>query len=221
MKSSYITPVYKDGDPQDVSRYRPISILSAIPKLFEYLVTNQLTAAISHLIIQEENAYVEGKWTVTNLTIFTHFLADLLSSDEQLDVIFNDLSREFSSVNHARLLEKLFNMGIQVRLLKYIESYLTGRTEKVKINQAIAPDVSVTSGVPQGSHLGPVLFMIFINDVSNCFIYMLFLIFADDIKMFYKVVTDINFLNIQSDFNRFAEWCNLNGVSQNIGKCKV
>ena len=63
--------------------------------------------------------------------------------------------------------------------------------------------------------------MIFINDVSNCFIYMLFLIFADDIKMFYKVVTDINFLNIQSDFNRFAEWCNLNGVSQNIGKCKV
>ena len=112
-------------------------------------------------------------------------------------------------------------MGIQVRLLEYIESYLTGRTEEVKINQAIAPDVPLISGVPQGLHLGPVLFMIFINDVSNYSMYMLFLIFADDIKMFYKVVTDIDFFNIQSDFNRFAEWCDSNGLSQIIGKCKV
>ena len=95
---------------------RPISILSAIPKLFEYLVTKPLTAAISHLIMQEQEAYVEEKSTVI-----------------------------------------------------------------------IAPDVLVTSGIPQGSHLGQVLFIIFINNASNCCKYVLFLIFADDIKMFLTV----------------------------------
>ena len=73
--------------------------------------------------------------------MFTDFLADSFSSGEQVDVIFNELSRAFSSVNHARLLDKLLNMGIQGGSLKWIESCLTGRTEKVEINQAISPDV--------------------------------------------------------------------------------
>jgi retron-type reverse transcriptase len=139
----------------------------------------------------------------------------------EVDCIYTDLKKAFDRVDISKLCLKLSIVGIGDPLLSWINSYLTNRKQKVGITSHRSREIKVTSGVPQGSHLGPVLFSIFINDIKNVIRDSLFLLYADDLKLFYNIRSEQDCVRIQDDLCRVVSWCESNGLELNISKCKV
>ena len=218
-KFSNLLPIFKSGDKSDVHNYRGISLLSAIPKLCESILTDEIFNAFKNYIITEQHGFYRGRSTATNLAEYQNFLISSIETGKQVDAVYTDLFKAFDSVCHPLLLRKLSDIGVSGNYLEWIESYLCDRRQRVIVCGSISREVLVTSGVPQGSHLGPILFLLFINDVLSCFHTSHVLLYADDLKLYGSV--DSNLGGLQSDLDRFVEWCNLNYLKINVSKCKV
>lgn len=220
-KASFVKPILKSGDPHNIANYRPISVLNACAKLFDELVTNKIYDVISHLIIPQQHGFFKGRSTVTNLAVFTHSITNAINNSLQVDVIYNDYSKAFDSINHKRLIGKLYNLGIRGSSLSWLQSYLQGRSQSVKIKNCISDIFPVPSGVPQGSHLGPILFLLFVNDITSCFKKATFSLYADDLKIYSCINNVLDATAIQRDLIAFTDWSNANGLVCNPNKCKV
>lgn len=220
-KTSFVVPIHKTGDKSDVRNYRPISILNVIPKIFEKLVSRYLTSTLSTVIIGEQFGFCPRKNTELNLLTYSHSVLEALEGGSEVHSVYTDFTKAFDRVPHTILLNKLRTLGISGPLLGWIRTYLLDRTQLVKANNFLSREVSVSSGVPQGSHVGPLLFNIFINDISDCFLSSKFLLFADDLKLFRTVVTSEDCQLLQDDLNRFTQWCHNNGMELNVSKCKL
>jgi Reverse transcriptase (RNA-dependent DNA polymerase) len=129
-------------------------------------------------------------------------------------------SKAFDKVNHRLLLRKLRKLGISGNFLSWIESYLTSRRQYVKACGSRSRYLTVRSGVPQGSHLGPLLFIIFINDTASCFQSLNFLLYADDLKIFIPVRNQCDVDSAQAEMDFFSQWCIDNRLQLNLKKCK-
>lgn len=219
-KSSFIIPIFKSGNRCSVDNYRGIAKLSAIPKLFERLVTNRLLHYASSLISPCQHGFIKGRSTTTNLMEFASYIFTAFREKRQVDVIYTDFSKAFDKVVHDLLLHKLNVIGFPHKLLMWLSSYLKGRTQRVKFKSVLASDIEVTSGVPQGSHLGPLLFVFYLNDLPAIIRSSDILMYADDVKLFrsYGALEDSTY--IQDDLNRLSEWCLTNRMSLNLSKCK-
>ncbi|KAL0828964.1 hypothetical protein ABMA28_003855 [Loxostege sticticalis] len=137
----------------------------------------------------------------------------------QVDTVFTDYCKAFDRIDHSLLLKKILSAGIHGNLFRWFTSYIKNRSQAVAVNGYCSKWCSVPSGVPQGSLLGPLLFNIFINDISCCFLHSKFLLYADDMKKF-KQINNINdCYQLQEDLNRFEEYCNINKLDLNISKC--
>jgi Reverse transcriptase (RNA-dependent DNA polymerase) len=220
-KVSFITPIHKSGDKKNVRNYRPVVALSVIPKLFECIVTDFLTARLGKSIIDEQFGFCRGRSAELNLLCYTEFLTDALERGYQVDTIYTDFSKAFDKVNHTILILKLERFGLHGQLLAWIASYLHNRKQFVKVSNFLSKEIEVTSGVPQGSHLGPLLFNIFINDILDSIPSAAGLLFADDLKIFSRISSlgDANIL--QSQLNSLCLWCQENLMELNINKCHV
>ena len=137
----------------------------------------------------------------------------------QVDAIYTDLTKAFDKVNHSRLLSKVWNIGVRGNLFSLLSSYLDDRLQAVRINNCTSSLVAVTSGVPQGSYLGPLLFCIYINDIIDRIQSAEFLLYADDIKLFMSTKSVEDAKSLQQDLNSVAEWSDENGLTFNINKC--
>ena len=217
-KRSSLLPIFKSGDKSDIANYRGISILSAIPKLFESILTDEIFATFKNNIIPEQHGFFQGRSTATNLVLYQSFLISSLEAGQQVDCIYTDLSKAFDSVCHPLLIKKLSEIGFSGSYLSWIRSYLDNRRQSVEVCGKTSREVLVTSGVPQGSHIGPMLFLLFINDVTTCFKYSKVLMYADDLK-FYNVV-DASSNGLQSDLDNFVSWSSCNLLNINVSKCK-
>ena len=219
-KTSFITPIYKDGDKSNITNYRPISTLSSIPKILDSLITNKLTPLFKNIIHTEQHGFTQGQSTLTNLITYENFLNTSLEQKLQVDSIYTDLSKAFDTVNHNLLLQKLHLLGVEGTLHLWLSGYLQNRKCTVKIRNNLSHEFVAHSGVPQGSHLGPLLFLIFFNDVLTVFNDVHVLLLADDLKMF-KVIHSINDCQtLQLNLNIFNSWCTDNGLKLNETKCK-
>lgn len=219
-KSSYITPILKTGDKADIKNYRPICILSTIPKILEDIVNEQINDRLAQLIIEEQHGFSKGKSTTTNLLLFVQTVLEALENRCQVDAVFTDFSKAFDTVNHVILVKKLEAIGLHGSLLRWLNSYIQDRKQLVRACGFISREIEVTSGVPQGSHLGPLLFNIFINDIKSEIIHCQFLLFADDLKIFNVVNSSLDCEKIQQDLNNITAWCSRNHLNLNISKCK-
>lgn len=219
-KLAKITPIHKSGKTNLVSNYRPISVLSHFGKLFESIVTNFLFCSLQSTISIRQHGFFGGRSVLTNLSPYISYLSQNMDQGTQVDAVYTDLSKAFDKVHHATLLKVLSDYGVGSNLLRWIGSYLWERSQFVIINDAFSSLYRVESGVPQGSHLGPLLFILYINDICKCFHNINFDLYADDIKMYFAVKDSDDARKFQDDLNRFDEFCSLHYLSLNVNKCK-
>ncbi|KAJ8728440.1 hypothetical protein PYW08_016825 [Mythimna loreyi] len=220
-KQANITPVHKNGSKHDIEQYRPISILSALSKLFERLVHNEIYPILHSAILPEQHGFVQQRSTISNLLIFSDFLFKNIDKRMQVDAVYTDFKKAFDKVDHEILLKKIAFNGIRGNLLRWFSSYIENRMQRVVINGYQSGSVPITSGVPQGSILGPLLFIIYINDINKCFKNTQFLLYADDLKLYRTVQNVDDCLMFQEDLDRLADYCVDNKLQLSLPKCNV
>lgn len=220
-KISRVTPILKSGNPTDVANYRPISGLPFLGKLFESIVLRQIKRKFSSIISIDQHGFVPGRSTVTSHVDFVSFLHKAFELGNQVDVIYTDFSKAFDSIDHRALLYVLDRLGVGEPFLSWISSYLSERHQFVSLFGKSSNLFRASSGVPQGSHLGPLLFNIFINTVCSTVSPCRLLLFADDSKIFQMISSYNDCLTLQNSLDKFAAWCNSFNLSLNIAKCKV
>ena len=221
-KCADVSPVFKKGNRNKVENYRPISLTSQICKIFESIIRD---AVVKHLeanllIHDSQHGFRKGRSCLTNLLTFLEKVTGDIDSGKNVDVVFLDFAKAFDKVPHQRLLQKLVSHGITGNLFHWISNWLSNRKQRVCINGSLSDWILVSSGVPQGSVLGPILFPIFINDF-DCGITNWILKFADDTKMFGPVCDYHDYVVFQEDLNRLFSWTNDWQMAFNIDKCKV
>lgn len=204
----------------NVTNYRGIAKLNAIPKLFEKLVTDTVSHYVSSAISPYQHGFRKGYSTTTNLLEFSSHVIDGFVSGMKTNVIYTDFSKAFDKVNHHILLWKLRVIGFKGKLINWIESYLQDREQVVTFGNSYSNPIRVTSGVPQGSHLGPVLFLLFINDLPNSLSNSRLLMYADDVKIFRTFENENDHTKLQEDLTSFLSWCCVNMMELNFKKCK-
>lgn len=218
-KISKITPIFKSGSRRQVENYRGIAILPAVGKLFESIVARIVRARLFDVITPNQHGFMAGRSTTTNLLEFTSYALKVIEAKSQLDVVYTDFSKAFDRVPLDILVNKLSGLGVHHTLLSWIKSYLYGRVQYVQIGDACSNEFHATSGVPQGSHLGPFLFILFINDIPDCFMHSKSLLYADDQKGFHKIDNNEDAIVFQNDLNNLQRWCEINRLPLNVEKC--
>lgn len=219
-KYSFVFPVFKKGSKRDVKNYRGIACLCALSKLLEIIVLDFISHACKNYIVEQQHGFVPKRSTSTNLVAYTSFIIRSLQSRQQVDAVYTDFSAAFDTINHRIAIAKLQRLGFNGPFLNWMESYLVGRQMSVKIGSTISMPFRVTSGVPQGSHLGPYIFLLYLNDVNftlKCFK----LSYADDFKLYYPVNRMVDAVFLQSQIDVFYEWCDANMMILNATKCSV
>ena len=219
-KLAFINPIYKKGNKAFVENYRPVSILNALSKVFERLVLNHISPFVYSLISSRQHGFVPNRSTSTNLLVFSDYVASSLGRGIPVDVIYTDLSKAFDCVNHRLLLHKLHSFGFRSTLLNWFKTYLEGRFSRVVCNGHSSAWFCNARGVPQGSILGPVLFNVYINDLSDL-LDCEHLMYADDLKLYSSISDRNDSIRLQDNLAIFSDWCARNGLFLNASKCRV
>lgn len=218
-KMSYVTPTFKSGNRSKVENYRPISILCAASKVFERLIFNRLYEHVRKQINPKQHGFVPGKSTQTNLIEYTNFIVESISKGGQVDTILTDFCKAFDKVSHNILSQDLESVGVKDVCLNWFRSYLIDRTQVVMIGSTKSSDIKPTSGIPQGSILGPLLFLIFINSLPTIFKSSWSSLFADDHKLSKKINDVYDCILLQADLDLLSDWCKNRLLDLNIKKC--
>lgn len=218
-KLATIIPVYKKGDRKLISNYRPIALLSPFAKVFESVIYKYIWHYIMKYMSDYQHGFFPGRSVITNLSVFNEYITRQMDSGRQIDAIYLDFSKAFDTVNHELLCKKLNNYGFSDPLCAFLHSFLNDRNQFVLFNNNKSFEYVARSGVPQGSKLGPLLFIIFINDLCNNIKECKSLLYADDLKI-YNVINNIeDCMLIQSTLSSLQQWCNDNFLSLNVEKC--
>ena len=217
-----VAPVYKKGKKSDPANYRPISLTSIPCKLLEHIITS---AIMNHgkkhnLLYSLQMGFRDKRSCESQLIGFIDDIVNMLQGGDQTDVIVMDFSKAFDKVNHSLLVDKLHRYGIQGRTNKWIKNWLSDRTQTVVLEGARSYTARVRSGVPQGSVLGPCLFLYYIHDISDS-VKSKVRLFADDTIMYLAINSNTDASSLQEDLNRLAQWEAMWHMAFHPEKCQV
>ena len=224
-KTANVTPIYKKGSKANSSNYRPISLTCILCKVMESILRDAIVKHLAtyKLIRPSQHGFMAHKSCLTNLLEYLEVLTRLVDEGHSVDIVYLDFAKAFDKVPHKRLLVKLHAHGIEGNILNWIAAWLSGRSQRVVLNGNASRWSEVHSGVPQGSVLGPTLFVIFINDIDSAMDIVTGFIskFADDTKVGRIVNDDVGRQALQNDLNSLLKWAETWHMSFNEDKCKV
>ena len=222
-KLANVVPVHKKGSKSCVENYRPISLTSLVMKVFERIIKDELMAKCRHKLNTNQHGFMPQKSCTTQMLIFVDSLSLSINDNIRTDVIYFDFAKAFDSVNHDIILNKLKQQfDIDGTLLKFIKNYLQYRKQCVVIGGAQSEYRTVKSGVPQGSIIGPLLFVLFINDMQDYVSEGTHIaLYADDTKIWRRINNWSDHEILQNDIDALFNWAQTNKMKFHPQKCKV
>jgi len=218
-KVHLVVPVYKSADRSSVKNYRPISLLCNTSKALETLIYNKIIDHVLNNVTTCQFGFLPKRSTTQQLLLYLNSIFKATSQGLQTDSIYLDFRKAFDSVSHSKLLAKLANYGISGNLWNWFSNYLYNRFQHVKVCNTISDPLPVLSGVPQGSILGPLLFLIYINDLTLATQFSNLFLFADDTKLFKTILHPPDHTKLQQDLDQLYTWSIDSDLLFGISKC--
>ena len=222
MKIANVTPIYKKGPKDIAGNYRPISLTSIVGKMLESIIVDRIVDFLetNELLGDSQHGFRRKRSCLTNLIDFFHHMLSIYDTSRAIDVLYLDFRKAFDKVPHKRLMSKVRAIGVRGKVADWIEHWLSDRRQRVVINGVSSDWTPIVSGVPQGSVLGPLLFIIYINDI-DCGLISKISKFADDTKLGTDAADPLKTAQLQQDLDNIGQWSNTWQMPFNTGKCKV
>src|SRR5215469_12947928 len=217
-----VVPIYKSGDRSLVTNYRPVSLTSIVCKQMEHIIASYLRQVWdkNDWLFEGQHGFRPGYSCESQVITVCQDIADSLDNGDRIDAIIVDFSKAFDLVPHGRLLTKIANSGVDPKVVVWIREFLLGRTQRVRVEGQLSEEVRVTSGVPQGSVLGPLLFLAYVNDIGKN-IESTIRLFADDCVIYRKILKNEDMEKLLKDVDKMGEWAGVNSMKINPSKSKA
>ena len=224
-KTADVVPVFKGkGSIFKTDSYRPISQLCSDSKVMEKIIATELLAHCDRngFLTVHQHGFVHGKSTLTQLLGCLNDWTSCIDTGSGVDIIYLDFAKAFDSVSHTKLIFKLRRLGVSNPLLGWIKDYLSNRSQRVVIDGVKSDATPVTSGVPQGSILGPLLFIIYINDITLVVNGRVKIrLYADDAKLYFRIITDADAILLEEALKAVWHWADDSQLTLALHKCVV
>ncbi len=220
---SNVTPIYKKGCKSNPSNYRPVCLTCVACRVMERIIKDVIIAHMSrnNLISPSQHGFLSRHSTVTQLLECLNEWTLAADAKESVDIAFADVSKAFDKLPHSKILESLEAYRIEGPLLKWLEAFLSNRSQRVLHNGCQSGDVEATSGIPQGSVLGPICFLLVINRLPKEIRHVSLKLFADDCKLYVRVKTNENFELFLEDLGNLFRWAQSNGLTLALDKTAI
>ena len=222
-KHQIITPVHKKSSKAEAENYRPISLTSHVIKIFERLVRKEIVRHLesNDIICKNQHGFQKHKSCLTQLLAHIDFILNNFLHNTDTEVIYLDFAKAFDKVDHQLLLQKCYAYGIRGKLLTWLNSYLTNRWQTVVVNGEHSYPAKVVSGVPQGTVLGPVLFIIYLNNLESCIKHSVVSSFADDTRLKKSINTVNDTKLLQEDLGQAIKWSDKSNMKLHQSKFEL
>ena len=213
-KNTLISPLFKKGDRARAVNYRPIALTSHIVKIYERVLRTKMVSYIeaNNILCNNQHGFRKGRSCLTQLLSHFEDIMLGLTQGADTDAIYLDFAKAFDKVDHKLLLKKLHRYGFHEKLIKWLESFLSNRSQHVAVHGISSFIAAIISGVPQGTVLGPLLFILFINDMSLCIKHSVIRFFADDTRILKHIFNEGHVIELQEDLNHVIEWAKCNNM---------
>ena len=223
LKQSTITPIHKGGSRSLAENYRPVALTSHVIKIFEKVLRAHIVQHMNenNLFNPSQHGFRSGRSCLSQLLEQYNLILNILDEDANADVVYLDFSKAFDKVDHAIVLQKIKRLGIDGKILKWLKSFLTERKQSVMVNGVKSEPQNVLSGVPQGSVLGPLIFLILIGDIDKDILNSFVKSFADDTRASKQVKTVEDVALLQLDLEKIYKWTDDNNMKLNDVKFEL
>ena len=223
-KAAKVVPIFKGGDSEEVGNYRPVSLLPLPGKILEKIVHKRFSMFLEEnkFLTKNQGGFRKGFSTISTIADLTDDIFDNINIGQVTTAAFIDLQKAFDTVNLSILMSKLKKAGIRSAALKWCDNYLSGRSQHSCVNGHVSTSLQVTCGVPQGSVLGPLLFLVYINDLEFALDECRLKLYADDTVLYHPGINvQDSALKLQKSLDRFCVWAQANKLSINVKKSKL
>ena len=221
-KKGRISAIFKKGSRKKAGNYRPVSLTSIVCKCMEHCIRDHIDGHMrrNNLYSSQQYGFIKGRSTVLQLLQVMNAWTETLDSGYPIDTVYLDFMKAFDTVPHRRLMGKIESLGINGGVLRWVEEFLSDRTQQVCVNGINSNWMDVTSGIPQGSVLGPILFVLYINDLPTNIMSDVFM-FADDTKMYRTIRCPNDQRILQADLDNLSTWSTKWLLKFHPDKCKI
>ena len=220
-KLAQVTALFKKGNKKASSNYRPVSLTVVLCKVLESFIRDIIVSHMEQnkLFVDNQHGFRSKRSCATQLLEVIEEWSDILDRGGNIDCIYLDFAKAFDTVPHQRLLLKLNAYGVRGNIHKWISNFLNERKQRVRLGSSCSQWMEVKSGIPQGSVLGPILFLVFINDLPEI-VENITKLFADDTKVYKEISSESDILSLQADIDALDEWSETWQIKFNASKCK-